>query len=204
MTFIDTEVIEPEIVSDEDIPKFKNTHNNDDCFSIKQDIYDEAPEWVKNYFNEVPDKIITNEKTGAQHVQVRLYRDGSIRTADGQVIKGSGYHPKRTPKSESIRRLLRKRYGEKFENLFNKIARIADYEWDPQVDKIKKYDTKTVFEAQKLLLQYAYGRPKEKIEKEINVNVEHKIANVAKLIQQNKEKFKLISNSKENDGVITD
>lgn len=115
------------------------------------------------------------------------YPDGSIRNKLGQLQAGSPPMYRGGGKKNRNRRL------EKYLDM--KIGDDGKRAIDHLLDIIedRKNSNSHRIEAIKVVLSYQFGRPKQSIEKNetIDVSVEHRIAHVAKLLQQNK---KIVSN----------
>ena len=79
---------------------------------------------------------------------------------------------------------------------------------DNNISRPQKFDhyykAPDKFRALELVLKYNVGSPPQKIEKteDINVQIEHKISNIAKLVSQNKEYLQLIEGGKKDNDII--
>jgi hypothetical protein len=103
--------------------------------------------------------------------------------------------------------------GDDAEILFKKLIEIAMY--DPEMPEVvydkKSGETKTrkkryhyysaghQMEALRLLAHYYFGRPKESIEvdKNVNINIEKKVGMITKLISENQDRLKVVKGGKD-------
>lgn len=148
---------------------------------------------------ESEDKKETNLPIKKEKIGEDLYRypDGTLRNSLGQLQKGS------TPlcttggkrnRNKRLEKYLDMKIGEDGKRAIDRLLDIAFYTYDSEKDGAKPlHGTANQLEAIKVILAYQFGRPKQSIEKQVDIDlsVEHRIAHVTKLLQQNK---KVISN----------
>ncbi len=125
------------------------------------------------------------------------YPDGTLRNSLGQLQKGSaqlcttGSKRNRNKKLEAY---LDMTIGNDGKRAIDRLLDIAFYDYDSKgAEKKPLHSTSNQLEAIKVILAYQFGRPRQSIEKQVDIDlsVEHRIAHVTKLLQQNK---KVISN----------
>lgn len=150
----------------------------------------------KNKETDLKDKETVQEKELLPDGNYK-YPDGTIRNSLGQLQVGSarlcttGSKRNRNKKLESY---LDMTIGKDGKRAVDRLLDIAFYDYDSKGDgKIPRHSTSNQLEAIKILMGYAFGRPKVQIDKQVDIDlsVEHRIAHVTKLLQQNK---KVISN----------
>ena len=128
----------------------------------------------------------------------------------GQFVKGTP-NPRtaaRAVKVKKLKDIIERKTGPDCERIIQKLAEIALYDPDmPEVVRIEdtgEYKTRkrkhhyvninAQLQAITLLLHYVYGRPTERkeVDKQVNVNIEKKVADITQLINQNRGRLKRI------------
>ena len=147
----------------------------------------------------------------------KIDEKGIIRNSLGQIVKGSQpLHRGRPKRLRSLDKFIERKMGPDAERLVQKLVEIALYDPDmPMIDYDKKtgetitkkktwhyYSAGHQIEALRLLASYYFGRPKESIEidKNVNINIEKKVGMVTKLINENHERLQVVSGGKDTDG----
>ena len=142
-----------------------------------------------------------------------INENGVIRNKrTGHLVKGSkSINPLGKPKiQKNLRAELQKRFGEDGKGLVKKLEEIILYDYDshrednPKVFK-PKFEGHHQLKALELAMHYMFGRPSETIhvDQEVDLTIETKMHRVAKLINDNKDKLRLIQGGGVID-VITD
>ena len=135
---------------------------------------------------------------------------GIVRNKKGVFQKGTK-NPREALKQVKIKELkeiIERKTGKSCERIIQKLAMIALYDPDEKVlvkdESSGEYETKkrryhfynatTQMQAITLLLAYVYGRPTEKTETEtqVDVRIEKTVADITSLIEQNKERIRLV------------
>jgi hypothetical protein len=131
------------------------------------------------------------------------------RNDKGQWLPGQTGNPKGRPKKiQRLTQLIKDKTGPDCNKIINRLMDIALYdpdELEQVIDektgeiKLRKrryhfVNATTQLNAIQLLLAYVYGRPTEKqeIDKNVNINIEKKVADITQLINMNKNKIKLV------------
>jgi len=136
--------------------------------------------------------------------------DGIVRNDKGRFLEGTK-NPREAKKAVTIKNLkeiIERKTGKDCERIIQKLAMIAMYddqepevvknketgEWETRKKRYHFYNATTQMQAITLLLAYFYGRPTEKqeIEKNVDVRIDKRVADITQLINQNKERIKLV------------
>jgi len=141
---------------------------------------------------------------------VTVDNKGIARNQQGQFIEGTT-NPRDAVKKiklKEMQKMIEKKTGPHCERIIQKLAEIALYDPEmPMMDKDKEtgewvtrkrryhfYNSTTQMQAITLLLAYFYGRPTEKqeVDKQVDVRIDKRVADITQLINQNKERLKVI------------
>ena len=136
--------------------------------------------------------------------------DGIVRNDKGRFLEGTK-NPREAKKAVTIKNLkeiIERKTGKDCERIIQKLAMIALYddqepeavknketgEWETRKKTYHFYNATTQMQAITLLLAYFYGRPTEKqeIDKNVDVRIDKRVADITQLINQNKERIKLV------------
>ncbi len=131
---------------------------------------------------------------------------GIVRDEKGRFVKGTS-PPGRPKRIKSIQQLIDRRTANN-SMIVDKLINIALYDPDMPIAKKDEKTGKITFvkrryhyinattqlQALTLLLHYQVGPPERQIsvEKNVNINIEKKVADITQLINQNKERLKLV------------
>ena len=135
---------------------------------------------------------------------------GIARNKEGHFIEG-GSNPREAVKKVKIKemqKMIERKTGKDCERIIQKLAMIAMYddqepevvknketgEWETRKKRYHFYNATTQMQSITLLLAYFYGRPTEKqeIDKNVDVRIDKRVADITQLINQNKERIKLV------------
>jgi sulfate adenylyltransferase subunit 1 (EFTu-like GTPase family) len=125
------------------------------------------------------------------------FNKGVLRNEKGSIIKGSTSPTKvcktsRTKRLQIIDDFMHRKFGDGAEKLLQQICDLAMYD----KEEVKKLFTPAqCIKARETLFQYYFGKAPEsiQIDKQVNVNVEQRVAQITKLIGQNQDKLKVIN-----------
>ena len=111
---------------------------------------------------------------------------------------------------KTLRRELKKRFGEDGKGLVKKLEEIIEYDYDvdkkEHPEKFKpKYEAHHQLKALEMAMHYLFGKPSESmhVDQAVDLTIETKMHKVAKLINDNKDKLRIIQGGGPVD-VITD
>jgi len=137
--------------------------------------------------------------------------EGIVRESkSGRFVKGTK-NPRDVTKAVKIKQLkeiIERKTGKDCERIIQKLAMIALYdpeeptmvkdektgEWKTAKKRYHFYNATTQMQAITLLLAYVYGRPTEKteVDKQVDVRIDKRVADITQLINKNKERLKLV------------
>lgn len=128
----------------------------------------------------------------------------------GRLLPGTkSMNPKGKTRQKGIRNELKRRFGDDGKALAAKLAEIIMYDYD-QDKKIHtelrrpRYEAHNQLKAIEMAMQYMFGRPSESVhvDQDVDITVETKMHRIAKLINDNKDKLRVIKGGAQD--VITD
>jgi hypothetical protein len=146
-----------------------------------------------------------------------LDNNGTKRDLNGRLMKGHKQLPSINPKTSIVRNkaelrdYLSLRLGPGGHRMMDVLIRMATYnvEYERELHEKKYKDNPAapkfvplykpfeVIMAAKFIAPYYVGLASINIEKTENITIEHKVSDIAKLVQENRSKLKLIDNTKE-------
>lgn len=124
--------------------------------------------------------LIGKDKKDAIEKNLPMYIDekGCTRIVDsGRLVKGSAPpNPAGRPKMSPVEYYLRKKIGWEGKEVFEELMKIATYDMKKSRHVKPHVNTSQKIEAAKVLLGYAFGKPKQQVEtestiKKFNINV---------------------------------
>jgi len=118
----------------------------------------------------------------------------------GRLLPGTkGLNKKGNPKQKSLKKELMRLFGDDGKMLAKKLAEIIfyDFEEDKKLHKDikrRKYEGHHQLKAMEMALHYMVGKPSESlhIDQDVDLTVDTKMHKIAKLINDNKDKLRLI------------
>ena len=141
---------------------------------------------------------------------VTVSEEGIVRNQEGQFVEGTR-NPKKASQAVKVKQLkeiIERKTGKDCERIIQKLAEIAMYdselpelvknsdtgEYESRKKRYHFYNATTQMQAITLLLAYVYGRPTEKqeVDKQVDVRIDQRVADITTLINQNKERLKLV------------
>ena len=140
----------------------------------------ETTKGVPDIININKTELIGKDKEEAIELNLPMYVDGKGCTRqldNGRLVKGTkpsnpdGRHP-----MSPVETYLRKQIGWQGEQVFKELLKIATYDMKKSRHTKQHYKTNEQLEAMKLLLGYAFGKPKQQVDlnaevKNLNLNV---------------------------------
>jgi len=141
---------------------------------------------------------------------VTVDKTGVARNKKGQFVEGSvnPATPAKKIKLAQMKKIIESKTGKDCERILQKLSEIAMYDPDmPMMDKDPKtgewvskkrrfhfYNATTQMQAITLLLAYVYGRPTEskEVDKQVDVRIDKRVADITQLINANKERLKVV------------
>jgi len=135
-----------------------------------------------------------------------ITENGIVRDEKGRFVKG--HRPPGPPKKiKKLQELIERKTGSG-EKLINQLVKLSMYDPDETIlvtdketgevtEKKKRYHwvpATVQLQAITLLMNYYFGKPQENInvDKNVNVNIEKKVADITQLINENKERLKVV------------
>ena len=183
--------------------------------------------WLDALFKMKVDIMTTDEKSIAltpevfrptvmevegKKIEVKYDKNGIPRRKDnGFFIPGYSGNPDGKIKGQkSLRRELMKKFGQEGTKLVDKLETIICYDWDAD-KKLHPTKMRPNFEphhqlkALEMAMHYLFGKPSETmhVDQSVDLTIETKMNKVAKLINDNKDKLRVIQGGGSVD-VITD
>lgn len=118
----------------------------------------------------------------------------------GRLLPGSkSLNPSGKPLQRGLKKELRKRFGDNGKGLVDKLVEILDYDFSLDVKqnpgkKKPDWEGYQKMKALEMAFHYLFGKPNESVhvDQEVDLTIETKMHKIAKLINDNKDKLRVI------------
>lgn len=165
---------------------------------------------IIDIITDIDGDLLDLNKKGSNDALITVDDDGVARNQAGQFIEGTK-DPRATVKKiklKEMQKMIEKKTGPHCERIIQKLSEIALYdpemptmgtdpktgEWVSKKRRYHFYNSTTQMQAITLLLAYFYGRPTEKqeVDKQVDVRIDQRVADITQLINSNKDRLKLV------------